>query len=136
MRAEAKLHKCLDHIGVIRFISFHEIIRSPREKESKDEADIQEAHRISHYILMEFAPSGDLFDFSIKLKSPLGESLSRHLFRQIVDALSYLHCNAKVVHRDLKLENILLDKNFQIKLCDFAMSKTLAEGSMTGIYYS
>ncbi len=34
------------------------------------------------------------------------------------------------------MENIVLDKNFQVKLCDFAMSKTIAEGSMTGVYYS
>ena len=88
------------------------MIRSPRQSESKEEADIHEAHRISHYILTEFSASGDLFDFSLKLKSPMGEHLSRHLFKQIVDALTYLHCSAKVVHRDIKLENILLDRNF------------------------
>jgi serine/threonine protein kinase len=85
---------------------------------------------------MEHAQSGDLFDFSIKLKQPMGEALGRHIFKQIVDSVSYLHNQAKIVHRDLKLENIVLDKNFQVKLCDFAMSKTIAEGSLTGVYYS
>jgi hypothetical protein len=71
----------LDNVGVVKFIGFHEVIRSPREKESKEESEIHEAHRISHYILTEFSSSGDLFDFSLKLKSPLGENLSRFLFR-------------------------------------------------------
>ncbi len=75
------MHKCLDNIGVVKFIGFHEVIRSPRDKESKEEAEIHEAHRISHYILTEFSSSGDLFDFSLKLKSPLGEPLSRFLFK-------------------------------------------------------
>jgi len=54
-------------------MGFHEVIRSPRPNESKEEVDIHEANRISHYILTEFSASGDLFDFSLKLKSPLGE---------------------------------------------------------------
>ena len=53
-----------------------------------------------------------------------------------MDAVTYLHTVAKVVHRDLKLENIVLDRNFNLKVCDFAMSKTIQEGNMTGIYYS
>ncbi|MFN9907368.1 MAG: protein kinase domain-containing protein [bacterium] len=66
----------------------------------------------------------------------MGEALAKHLFKQLVDAVTYLHTVAKVVHRDLKLENIVLDRNFSLKLCDFAMSKTLLEGNLTGIYYS
>ena len=42
---------------------------------------------------------------------------------------------SKVVHRDIKLENIVLDRNFEVKICDFAMSKQIAEGS-GGIFYS
>lgn len=93
-------------------MGFYEVIRSPREKETQEERDIHEANRISHYILTEFSQSGDLFDFSLKLKSPLGEPLSRFLFKQIVDSLTYLHSSVKIVHRDIKLENILLDRNF------------------------
>lgn len=85
---------------------------------------------------MEHAQSGDLFDFSLKLKLPMGEMLAKYLFKQIVESVSYLHTVVKVVHRDLKLENIVLDRNYNVKLCDFAMSKTILEGSMTGVYYS
>jgi len=61
---------------------------------------------------MELAQSGDLFDFSIKIKTPMGEPLARYLFRQIIEVIAYLHQTMKVVHRDIKLENILLDRNF------------------------
>jgi serine/threonine protein kinase len=85
---------------------------------------------------MEHAQLGDFFDFTLKLKLPMGEPLARFLFKQIIEAVSYMHLVAKVVHRDIKLENIVLDRFMKVKLCDFAMSKTIAEGSSAGIYYS
>lgn len=91
---------------------------------------------MSHYLVTDLAQNGDLFDYSIKLKQPMGELLSRHLFRQIVQAVCYLHNEASVVHRDLKLENILLDHNHCIKVCDFAMSRTLYDNSTAGIFYT
>lgn len=43
----------------------------------------------------------------------------------------------KIVHRDFKLENILVaDGTFNLKVCDFTLAKTVAEGSVVGVYYS
>ena len=49
---------------------------------------------------------------------PFNESTARFYFRQLIDAVEYLHSNG-VVNRDLKLENLLLDINYNLKVADF-----------------
>jgi len=73
-------------------------------------------------LVQEFADGGELYDH-ISAKGRLTEKEARLLFRQIVSAVHYLHENG-VVHRDLKLENILLDRHGMIKLADFGLSNT------------
>ncbi len=51
------------------------------------------------------------------------------LFSHLVDAVEYLH-SKRIVHRDLKLENILVNEKWEIKLSDFGLSKILLEGEM------
>ncbi|KAI5093772.1 NUAK family SNF1-like kinase 2 [Silurus meridionalis] len=70
-------------------------------------------------IVMEYASKGDLFDYISEKR--LSEREARHIFRQIVSAVHYCHQNG-VVHRDLKLENILLDANGDVKIADFGLS--------------
>lgn len=55
-----------------------------------------------------------MFSF-IKVKNKAGgftETFARHYFRQLVEAMEYLHCQKGVVHRDLKPENLLLSGNY------------------------
>ena len=59
--------------------------------------------------MLEWAENGDLFDFTVGIQEPMGEELSRYYFLQILSALEYLHVEQKLIHRDLKLENILVD---------------------------
>lgn len=61
----------------------------------------------------------------------MGQSRPRRskIFTQLVGAVSYVH-NMSCVHRDLKLENILLDKNESVKLCDFGFTREY-EGKMS-----
>lgn len=71
-------------------------------------------------IVMEYASQGDLYDY-ICDKRKLTEREARHFFRQIVSAVHYCHQNG-IVHRDLKLENILLDGSGNVKIADFGLS--------------
>jgi serine/threonine protein kinase len=72
--------------------------------------------------ISEFGSHGDFLHL-VNSKCGLSESISRSLFIQIVQAVSYLHESQKLVHRDLKLENILLDRNDNVKLIDFGLAK-------------
>lgn len=69
------------------------------------------------YIVMEYASGGELFDY-INNHSFITEQEIRRLFRQILSAIYYCHLN-NIIHRDLKLENLLLDANNNIKIINF-----------------
>ncbi|KAI8060820.1 kinase-like domain-containing protein, partial [Gongronella butleri] len=79
------------------------------------------AGRHFYYFLMECVSGGQLLHYIVK-RERLSEKHSRHFTRQIVSALDYMHRNS-VVHRDLKIENILVDETGRnIKIIDFGLS--------------
>eukprot|EP00013_Stygamoeba_regulata_P029025 CAMPEP_0177652636 /NCGR_PEP_ID=MMETSP0447-20121125/13246_1 /TAXON_ID=0 /ORGANISM="Stygamoeba regulata, Strain BSH-02190019" /LENGTH=340 /DNA_ID=CAMNT_0019155915 /DNA_START=136 /DNA_END=1158 /DNA_ORIENTATION=+ len=69
------------------------------------------------FLELELVNGIDLVEF-ISLHGKLSEQASRHVFRQLVDAVVYLHTN-NYCHRDIKGDNILLDDLGNIKLVDF-----------------
>ena len=70
----------------------------------------------------ELAKGGELMDY-ITTRKKLAEKESRKYFRQIVSGLAHIHA-ANVVHRDLKLENILLNKDMDCLITDFGLGNT------------
>eukprot|EP01112_Ceratiomyxa_fruticulosa_P011462 TRINITY_DN3107_c0_g1_i1.p1 TRINITY_DN3107_c0_g1~~TRINITY_DN3107_c0_g1_i1.p1 ORF type:complete len:570 (-),score=111.51 TRINITY_DN3107_c0_g1_i1:84-1793(-) len=80
------------------------------------------------YVILELATGGDLFE-KISQNGACEEDEGRYIFRQILEAVSYLH-RKEIAHRDLKPENILISskKDFApIKLTDFGLARIIGE---------
>jgi protein-serine/threonine kinase len=84
---------------------------------------------INYYI--EMVPHGlpgmDLFDY-IELRVNMDEMECQKIFVQVAEALYHLHTKAKVVHRDIKDENVILDGEGNIKLIDFGSAAYIKNG--------
>ena len=72
------------------------------------------------YIMLEFVSGGLLFDVC-QTVGGMGEDGGRFILNQMLDVLTYLN-NKGVVHRDLKLENILVDDQMNLKVADFGFA--------------
>lgn len=88
------------------------------------------------YLILEYAPGGELFTQLINEKM-LPEETASFYMAEMVLALEHLHHTVGVVYRDLKPENILLDSEGHLLLTDFGLSKVAVDGdyrckSMTG----
>nr|ACN36644.1 unknown [Zea mays] len=98
-------HRSLRHPNIIRF---KEVILTP-------------THLM---IVMEFAAGGELFD-RICDRGRFSEDEARYFFQQLICGVSYCHY-MQICHRDLKLENVLLDGSPapRLKICDFGYSES------------
>ena len=76
-------------------------------------------------LVMENVLGGDLLSF-IKKRNKLPEKTAKFIFKQLLQSLKYIH-NKNIVHRDIKLDNILIDLNNNIKLCDFGVGKYISD---------
>lgn len=79
------------------------------------------------YMLFEYVNGGQMLDYIIS-HGKLKEKQARKFSRQIASALDYCHRNS-IVHRDLKIENILISKTGDIKIIDFGLSNLFAPRS-------
>ncbi|KAI8971698.1 kinase-like domain-containing protein [Mycotypha africana] len=81
-------------------------------------------------ILMEYCPGGGVIDLmNRRLQQRLTEPEILKIFNDVAEALAYMHyCNPPVLHRDLKVENILILSLDHYKLCDFG-SAALSKGN-------
>ena len=128
----------INEINILRELNHKNIVRL--------ETIRQTVHNF--YIITEFYNGGGLSECLRKHRmikgKPFSEEIVQHLMRQIIDALKYLH-SKKIMHRDLKLDNILInfeseeDKNnlnmlkAQVKIIDFGFATYLNDN---GLRYS
>jgi serine/threonine protein kinase len=80
------------------------------------------------YFVIDFLNGGELF-WHLRKETRFSEDRTRFYAAEIVLALECLHKNG-VIYRDLKPENVLLDKDGHIKLTDFGLSKTGISGDL------
>ena len=78
------------------------------------------------FIVMEYASEGDLLTY-MKENGRLSEEKGKVIFKQVVEGVGHCHDN-KILHRDIKLDNILLDQNLGVKICDFGVSRFIKKG--------
>ncbi|KAJ2745580.1 hypothetical protein GGI20_002067 [Coemansia sp. BCRC 34301] len=107
LATEVAIHESLSHVGVVPLYDSFEDDRSV-------------------YLVMEHCAGGDLWRYLKKrgsggLLAALAESEARHIMRQITAAVAYLHLH-DVLHRDLKLANILLTQSMDIRIADFGLA--------------
>lgn len=77
-------------------------------------------------IVMELCAGGDLLNY-VRRRRRLKEPIARKIFKQIIDGLCYIH-GKNIAHRDIKLDNILLDGCGNVKIGDFGVSKQIQAG--------
>ncbi|KAJ4850095.1 hypothetical protein Tsubulata_011594 [Turnera subulata] len=75
-------------------------------------------------MVMEYMDLGTLDSLCKDLGGTLSEEKVAHVARQVLNGLSYLHAN-KIVHRDIKPSNLLVNKNLEVKIGDFGVSKIM-----------
>ncbi|BGO99401.1 putative Protein serine/threonine kinase [Rhodotorula toruloides ATCC 204091] len=99
--AEIKIHQAMQHPNVIAF-----------------ECCFEDEHNV--YMQLELCARGSLLDL-LRIRKRFSEPESRFYLTQLVGAVDYLHSNS-VIHRDLKLGNLMVDGNMNLKVGDFGLA--------------
>jgi len=99
--AEIKIHKSLHHENIVQY-----------ERVFEDKENV--------YIILEICPNQTLKEL-LKKRKRISELECVLYMTQIINALKHLH-EKRIIHRDLKLGNLLLGKSFDIKVADFGLA--------------
>ena len=85
-----------------------------------------------YYSIYEYLKNGELHNYIFLLKKKFSEEISRKIFYDLVRAVETCH-KCGITHGDIKLQNILLNSNFNIKLIDFGFAKNIKDGLISEI---
>ena len=141
--AFGKVNLCL-HIGSGHLVAMKTFVKKDSKyKESKEKLknEVEVLSKLHHpfinqildnfetdthfFIVMEYI-CGDLLTF-IRKRNKLNEQISKFIFKQIIEGLRYIH-KKNIIHRDIKLDNILIDTTNTVKICDFGVSRKIQRG--------
>ena len=87
------------------------------------------------YLIMELATNGNLYNFIQSKKHQKNKNIDiiKKIIIQTIEIIKYLH-SSNIIYRDIKPENILLDKDFNIKLCDYGWASYFTPGHSLNVY--
>jgi len=118
VKTEIEALKQMKHPNIMRLLAYNLHTSYPDENGNKREVIL---------LVLEYMAGGELFDI-LYYTSKLEEVVARTYFRQLMAGIEACH-NACIVHRDIKPQNLLLDKHFTLKLCDFGLAKLIESDS-------
>lgn len=107
VRREIKIQQSLDHPNVVKLYDYF-----------YDESN--------YYLVLEYCSKGEIYTHFQQYKKKLNESEIRTFGKQALLALAHVHSRG-IVHRDIKMGNLLLSENKELKLADFGLSIELSE---------
>lgn len=105
--------KVVQEIKILRGLSHKNIVKILEVFENKKYV----------FIVTDYAAKGDVLQY-MKEHGIFKESKAKYIAAQILNGLQYIH-EKNILHRDVKLDNILLDKDFKVRICDFGVSRTM-----------
>lgn len=115
VKCEIRLMERMKHPNVV---VFHDALDTPKQI----------------YIIMDFMSGGSLHHFLKRRPGRrLEDQVAKRLFYQVCQGIRYLH-DRHIVHRDVKLENLLLDENGTVKIIDFGFSTIVPPGKKLKIF--
>ena len=136
------MHKLTEKLVAVKSINKHFL--SEKSQKQKVMQEVYILKKIKHPSVMrlfesfetkkhilfvvELCSGGDLLNY-VRKRRKLNEDVAKFFFKQVISGLQYLH-KKNIIHRDIKLDNILLDHNGGIKIGDFGVSKLCRHNEM------
>jgi serine/threonine protein kinase len=132
-KRECNLLKTCNHINVIK--CYKSVIRKSADNYFIDDSDssddsnkttknFYQTPKIFCYLVTELVTDGDLHNYLLNTNKQYTNKVKMEYLIQIAQGMKYLHSDKEIIHRDLKLTNILINQDTQqIKICDFGCAK-------------
>ena len=118
LNEEASKKKVMQEFNILRRTRHENIVRLFESFESP-----------KHIVfVMEVCGAGDLLTY-VRKRRKLKEDVAKYIFKQIVAGIKYVNQKG-ILHRDIKLDNILLTSEGRVKICDFGVSKLAKPGDI------
>ncbi|KAJ1460679.1 kinase-like domain-containing protein, partial [Pelagophyceae sp. CCMP2097] len=121
LQREVALHSSLRHAHVVRLYEYFETVGAAAcAAGAQLDPETDDCEYVC--LVLEYCGGGDLRQL-LQREGKLGEAAAKAVLRQICAGVAYLH-ESRVVHRDLKLANVLLCADGTVKICDFGVAAT------------